>query len=302
MSNALPPLPFPCRAPDAHKGDFGRVLLIGGSRGMAGSIALSSIAALKTGSGLVSTAVPDRCLETVAGFHPGIMTIALADTDDGQFDTSAKLPKLDSFQAIACGPGMRTGPGSIRIVERLLQHSAALRVLDADAINILSEHQLLDCPALPLNQSTLVLTPHPGELARLTGVSANNRRGQISAARSLVEKHGLTIIVKGGPTVVLGPSPDHSPDPSPATVVEFINDTGNPGMATAGSGDVLTGVIASLLGQGLTPWDAARLGVYVHGRAGDIAASQSSQPGMTCLELLNQLPTAIDSLQQSDRL
>ncbi|QDV46818.1 ATP-dependent (S)-NAD(P)H-hydrate dehydratase [Stieleria neptunia] len=291
MSHPAPPLPFPDRATDAHKGDFGRVLLIGGSRGMAGSIALSSMAALKTGSGLVSTAIPDRCLDTVAGFHPGIMTIPLADTDDGQFHLSATLPAFDSFDAVGCGPGMRTGPGSLRIVESLLQKNECLRVMDADAINLISEHQLLDSPALPRDQSTLVLTPHPGELARLTGVSAGDRPGQLAAAESLVEKHGLTIVVKGGPTVVVGCDADDG------NAVRSVNNTGNPGMASAGSGDVLTGVITSLLGQRLSPWDAARLGVFVHGLAGDTAAAHHSQPGMTCVELLQALPAAIGLIE-----
>ena len=290
MTDASPPLPFPGRKADAHKGDFGRVLLVGGSRGMAGSIALSSIAALKTGSGLVSTAIPNRCLETVAGFHPGIMTIPLADTDDGRFSLSARLPSTGTFDAIGCGPGMRTGTGSIQIVESLLQQTDPFRVMDADAINILSEHKLLDSPALPRDQSRLVLTPHPGELARLTGVPSNDRDGQIKAAISMVEKHRLTIVVKGGPTVVVGISDEDQ------RVRHEVNQTGNPGMATAGSGDVLTGIIASLGGQGRAPWDAARLGVFVHGLAGDLAAERHSQPGMTCLELLDCLPTAIGSM------
>ena len=286
MPNPTPPLPFPTRQPDAHKGDFGRVLFIGGSRGMAGSITLSSIAALKTGSGLVSAAIPNRCLETVAGFHPGIMTIPLADTADGQFDIDAQLPR-QRFDAIGCGPGMRNGPGSVRIVDSLLQQTETLRVMDADAINILSEYQLLDSPALPSDQSTLILTPHPGELTRLTGVPPDDRDAQIEAAKALVRRHRLTIVVKGGPTVVVGVAPGDQ------SVQSYINTTGNPGMATAGSGDVLTGIIASLIGQGLSPWDAARLGVFLHGLAGDLAASDHSQPGMTCRELLDHLPAAI---------
>lgn len=295
MSDPESPLPFPTRQSDAHKGDFGRVLLIGGSRGMGGSIALSSVAALKTGSGLVSAAVPDRCLESVAGFHPGIMTIPLADTDEGQFDLSARLPAFPAFDAIGCGPGMRTGPGAIRIVESLLQQNHQFRVFDADAINVLSQHLLLESPALPQDQSTLILTPHPGELARLTGVPPSDRKGQMDAAALLAKKHRLTIVVKGGPTVVVGRQNIQHSD-SDQSVQHYVNHTGNPGMATAGSGDVLTGIITSLLGQKLSPWDAARLGVFVHGLAGDLAASLHSQPGMTCLELLDCLPNAIGSL------
>ncbi|MCO8123815.1 NAD(P)H-hydrate dehydratase [Stieleria sp. TO1_6] len=290
MPESAAPLPFPARRPDSHKGDFGRVLLVGGSRGMAGSIALSSIAALKSGSGLVSVAIPDRCLETVAGFHAGIMTIPLADTDDGQFDLSAELPKSSRYDAYGCGPGMQTGAGAVRLVEALLQRRDTPRVMDADAINILAAQQMLDRPALPRRQPNLVLTPHPGELARLTGVPANDRDAQIDAAAELAATHDVTIVVKGGPTVVVGKPV------AGQTVERFVNTTGNPGMATAGSGDVLTGIITSLLGQQLTAWDAARLGVFLHGLAGDLAADKYSQAAMTCWELIDSLPAAIRSV------
>ncbi|MCA9137124.1 MAG: NAD(P)H-hydrate dehydratase [Planctomycetales bacterium] len=299
MTKPKPPLPFPLRRSDAHKGDFGRVLLIGGSRGMAGSIALASIAALKSGSGLVSVAVPDRCLETVAGYHPGIMTIPVADSGEGQFGLLAQLPAIETFDAIGCGPGARTGAGAIRIVESLLHRTGTMRVFDADAINVMAQHQMFDSPALPRDQSTLILTPHPGELARLTGVGPGDRQAQINAATTLVEKYHLTVVVKGGPTVVVG-RPDINTDDVRSRdglpIQRYVNGTGNPGMATAGSGDVLTGIITSLLGQGLSPWDAARLGVYVHGLAGDLAAVKASQPGMTCLELLDCIPAAIGAI------
>lgn len=297
MTPPTPPIEIPTRASQAHKGDFGKVLLVGGSRGMAGSISLSSIAALKSGSGLVSTAIPDTCLETVAGFHPGVMTIPMADDGRGQFSLDAILPATDRFDAIGCGPGMRTGPGSIRIVESILCQHRVPRVLDADAINVLSDQSMLQSPALPRDQTRLVLTPHPGELARLVDVPAHDRDGQINAAKALSTKFGMTIVVKGGPTVVVGCSPKRAPgDPD---IAEYTNSTGNPGMATAGSGDVLTGVIASLLGQGFSSWDAARLGVYLHGLAGDDAARSTGQVGMTCLDILNSLPRAFSSLSYS---
>ncbi|MEM6469250.1 MAG: NAD(P)H-hydrate dehydratase [Planctomycetota bacterium] len=275
-----PPLPFPSRANDVHKGAVGRVLLIGGSRGMSGAIALASMAALKTGSGLVSAAIPDRCLETVASYHPAVMTIPVADDSAGQFSVDAVLPTLRRYDAIGLGPGMGTGAGSIRIVETLLSRVTQPRVFDADAINVLSENRLLD-ESVPQEQSQLVLTPHPGELARLVGVSPDHRAEQVKAARQLANQHGFTIVVKGGPTEVVAPG-EH-----------YVNATGNPGMATAGSGDVLTGMITSLLGQGLSPWDAARLGVFTHGLSGDLAASIDGVAGMTSVEILNQVPQAI---------
>ncbi|MEO1525705.1 MAG: NAD(P)H-hydrate dehydratase [Planctomycetota bacterium] len=286
---------LPPRKTDAHKGDFGRVLVIGGSRGMAGAISLTAMSALKTGSGLVSAAIPDRCLETVASFHPGVMTIPLADTPDGQFarlddsDAQPILAMIRSTNAIACGPGMRTGAGAVQWVERLLWKTDVPRILDADALNVIAQQRFLDSPALPRDQQHLVLTPHPGELARLTGIPAAQRDEQIRAAESLVDRLGLTIVVKGGPTVVVYPLAN-----GPA---RHVNPTGNPGMATAGSGDVLTGIIASLLGQGLSASDAARTGVHLHGLAGDLAAESISQSGMTCVEILTHLPVALRQLE-----
>ena len=171
-----PPIQLPSRSTASHKGNFGKVLLVGGSRGMSGSIALSSIAALRTGSGLVTTAVPDRCLESVASFHPGIMTLPLADTQTGRFAMEAReqlAGHLNKFSAIGCGPGMTTDHGSIAIVERLLEATSVPRVLDADAINVLSHLNWPESNFWPestlTKQENLVLTPHPGEFQRLSG-------------------------------------------------------------------------------------------------------------------------------------
>jgi len=282
--NGQPPLRLPARERNAHKGCFGRTLLVGGSRGMCGSIALSAIASLRTGAGLVTAAVPDRCLESVAAFHPCLMTLAMPDDGSGCFSLDAATllaGKLAGVTAIGCGPGMTTQPGSVRIVDRLLDAKSIARVLDADAINTLAALERIKNAE---DLGPLVLTPHPGELERLTGAPASDRDAQIGAARTLAGQTGAVIVVKGGPTVVVDREHD------------WTNTTGNPGMATAGSGDVLTGVIASLLGQRLSAWDAACLGVWVHGQAGDIAADLHGQPGMTAWEILDALPQAIGSV------
>ena len=282
-----PPVRVPGRQAAAHKGHFGRAMLIGGSRGMSGAIALSAIASLRVGAGLVTAVIPDRCLETVAAFHPCIMTCPLSDDPYGRFNLDAAVA-LDSIlpnaSAVGCGPGMTTCAGSIRIVERLL-HSRCPCVLDADAINALSLLEATDWKqkvAARNHLAPLVLTPHPGELARLTGVAAEDRENQISAARQLCDEHGLFIVVKGGPTVVVGPQG-----------ASWQNSTGNPGMATAGSGDVLTGVITSFISQGIPTWDAVRLAAWVHGLAGDFASQQHGQAGMTAVEICDCLPQAV---------
>ena len=285
-----PPLLLPPRASDAHKGTFGKVLLVGGSRGMSGSIALSAIAALRTGSGLVTAAVPDRCVETVAAFHPGVMTLPLANDSKGCFriDAATGLSSLvKKFDAIGCGPGMTAQPGSLRIVERLLQENVP-RVLDADAINCLAQIGWPHAGVL----SPFVLTPHPGEFQRISGVVASDRLAQIDAAKGLADRTGAVIVLKGGPTVVVGPAETTDGQ------IQWTNTTGNVGMATAGSGDVLTGVITSLLGQGLSIWNAARLGVWIHGTAGDIAADQVGQIGMTSVEIADALAAAARAATQ----
>ena len=281
MNPLLAPVPFPTRESDSHKGSLGRVLLCGGSRGMAGSIALSSMAALHTGSGLVSTAVPDRCLETVASFHACIMTIPLSDDLQGRFSVNAfeeLKSKLGPFDSVGCGPGMTTSAGSQRIVGMLMNTKNAPRVFDADAINCLAA---MDWNARESDDGPIVLTPHPGELERLVGISPKNREKQIGGAKELATQKNLTIVVKGAPTVVVSQQGS------------WTTTTGNAGMATAGSGDVLTGMIACLLGQGLSPWDAGRLGVFLHGLAGDFAAEKYGQAGMTAKELLESIPAAI---------
>jgi len=283
-----PPLRLPTRQYAAHKGTFGRTMLVGGSRGMSGSIALSAIAALRVGAGLVTAVVPDRCLETVASFHPCIMTSPLPEDSQGRFALEASVALksiVPTASAIGCGPGMTTCSGSIRMVERLLRCPKPC-VLDADAINalgVLGDAAWQERATVRDQSAPLILTPHPGEFARLTGVAASDRKSQISTACKLCDDHGLFIVVKGGPTVVVGPEGNH-----------WQNSTGNPGMATAGSGDVLTGVISSFLAQGVLAWDAARLGVWVHGLAGDFAAQKHGHAGMTAVEISDCLPQAVD--------
>ena len=284
VSRAVPPCPpllLPSRQRDSHKGDYGRVLLVGGSRGMAGSISLAAMSAMRSGSGLVSVLVPDRCLETVACFDPCLMTLPAAENALGQFDTSA----MASFEthalrvnAIGIGPGMGTAAGSVALVTLACCMAKIPRVFDADALNILaqcSDEYRIDGPA--------VLTPHPGEMQRLTGVSAADRDGQIEAAVQLAAELDVVILLKGASTLVTDGKE------------RWFNATGNPGMAKGGSGDCLTGIITSLLGQGLPPCPAAKLAAYLHGRAGDLAAAEIGEASMLPTDLMRHLASAIQS-------
>ncbi|EMI27635.1 NAD(P)H-hydrate dehydratase [Rhodopirellula europaea] len=295
QSTSPPPLRIPHREASAHKGNFGRVLLIGGSRGMAGSIALSSIAALHTGSGLVAAAVPDCILDCVAGFHPALMTIGLRDDGEklADFAWQSLEDRLSAQAAIGCGPGMTTGSGGATIVEGLLAKKDLPLVLDADALNIIAQNKWFLDGRFERGEddAACVLTPHPGELQRLTGAPAKDVDAQVDAAAELACRLGLTIVVKGGPSHVAYQSGNGAKQ-------VWQNTTGNPGMATAGCGDVLTGIVTSLVGQGLSGPDAARLGVWIHGRCGDEAAARFSHAGMTSLHALEALASVADEMTQ----
>jgi NAD(P)H-hydrate epimerase len=260
---------------------------------MAGSISLSSIAALHTGSGLVAAAVPDRILDCVAGFHPALMTIGLPD-DGKTFSDSAwqsLSERLPAQAAVGCGPGIGMRAGCAKIVAGLLGKKDLPLVLDADALNIIAEQDWFGDDRFKRSgdDAACVLTPHPGELQRLTGASASDVEAQLKAAEELSERLGLTIVVKGGPSHVVATTDDQAGS-------VWQNTTGNPGMATAGCGDVLTGIVTSLLGQGLSGPDAARLGVWIHGRSGDEAAARFSLAGMTALHVVDALAAVADEM------
>ncbi len=274
------PLPtLPTRADDSHKGDHGRVLLVGGSRGMAGAISLSGLAALRSGAGLVTIATPRGAQATVASFSPCYMTVGLADNDD-TFSVAAIEPILELAEradVVAIGPGM--GPNGVvrTLVKRLYKYLAAPLVVDADALNSLAQlPTALQNPGGPR-----VLTPHPGEFARLTGRACPLQRAGAAMALAARDPTSQTVVVLKGAGTIIATSEQYA-----------TNKTGNPGMATGGAGDVLTGMIAALAGQGLDSWSAARLAVHVHGHAGDLAAKQWGEVSLIATDLVEHLPAA----------
>ncbi|HVT26977.1 MAG TPA: NAD(P)H-hydrate dehydratase [Lacipirellulaceae bacterium] len=292
------PLPLlPQRAPDSHKGNFGRAVLIGGSRGMSGAIAMAGKSTLRSGAGLVTLAVPRCVQDVVASIEPSYMTHGLTDTE-GYIADSAADPALAltvSATAVALGPGIGRSRGTANFVERLYREVIQPMVVDADALFALAERPA----ALSGARAARILTPHPGEFERLTGTLPEkqhrteaaaqfaakiNEPGASAATSSTPQKNETIVVLKGHNTVV-------------TDGCQFsINHTGNPGMATGGSGDVLTGIIAALLCQGLTPFDAARLGVHVHGLAGDLAAEEIGQVSMIASDLIDYLPKAFGAV------
>ena len=269
---------LPPRQPDAYKGDFGLVLVVGGSRGMTGAVALAGMSALRGGAGLVRLAVPDPILDTVAGIEPSYMTLPLPANDEGRisveaFDEIAKA--AEKATVLAVGPGMGRTFDVDQLVLRLYQEIEKPMVVDADGLSALAtEPETLTEAAGPR-----VLTPHLGEFARLIGrkLEADART---DAAVQLAARSNLVVVLKGHRTLVTDGRR------------RAINTTGNPGMATGGTGDVLTGLIAALIGQHLEPFDAARLGVYLHGLAGDLAAEQLGQVSLIARDLVEYLPKA----------
>ena len=274
------------RLPSAHKGDYGRALLIGGSRGMSGAIALAGKATLRGGAGLVTLAVPDVCLETVAGFEPCYMTTPLHSDGEGRIAATSLdqlVPLVERATCVACGPGLGRSPELVSFVDELYQTLQKPMVVDADALNALAARR--DGVAAPGGER--VLTPHLGEFRRLQEQAALESLTAEEAAAKIALRHRIVLVLKGSQTLITDGRRS------------VRNATGNPGMATAGSGDVLTGVIAALISQGLSAWDAAQLGVHVHGRAGDLAARQLGQISLIASDLLDYLAPALRESEET---
>src|ERR1700733_9756907 len=266
-SHALTQAP---RTADANKGKFGHVLVVGGSVGKAGAPAMTSLTALRSGAGLVTAAVPAPVLEAVAQIAPELMTWPLMANAAGELAAKGLTPELcESLMArmsvIAVGPGLGQGAGTAKLLGSLVAGSQIPAVIDADALNVLAAHSTLFEKLVKAGKAgrTLVLTPHPGEMARLVGSTvAEIQTNRLEAARSFAQKNGVTLVLKGWRTLIA------HPDGRVA-----VNTTGNPAMAKGGSGDMLTGLIASLLAQyPQEPARAIEAAVYLHGLAADLAA------------------------------
>jgi len=269
------------RAVDAHKGDFGKVCIIAGSIGMSGAAALAGRAALRAGAGRVRVATPKSVLPIVASIEPSFTTIALPEDSVGRISAKAINTILDAVSendAVAFGPGIGISGALRSILETVLEQKGLRVIIDADGLNNLTG--LKEWPAKL--KAELILTPHPGEMKRLwSGVF----REPLPAEREqqavqLAQHTGSVVALKGAGTVVTDGQK------------VYTNKTGNPGMATAGSGDVLTGAITALMGQGLSNFDAAVLGVYIHGLAGDIAAEKVGQVSLMATDIIESLPDA----------
>lgn len=272
------------RAPDAHKGDFGRVLAVAGSRGMTGAAYLTAMGALRSGAGRVTVATPTSSQPIVASMGAEFMTLAVGEGADGQITDDALEAVLAApADVIACGPGLGRGPGAAAFVRGLLERSGTPLVLDADALSALGDES--DC-LTGRDDRPVIITPHPGEMARLAGLSTDDVQvNRLQVALEFAEARQVYVILKGYRTVVA------TPDGRVA-----INPTGNPGMATGGTGDVLTGIVSAWLAQLLDAERACRLGVFLHGAAGDLAEADTGQTALVASDLLRHLGTALQQL------
>lgn len=283
--NTLPILPK--RASDSHKGDFGTVLVVAGSRGMAGAAALCGAAALRSGAGLVRIACPAEVQPTVASFEPSYMTYPLENDHDGLLHFGPARDAISQWlgqtDVLAIGPGLGQSEEVRKLVRWVVESVQIPTVLDADALNALEG----SAGILAGLTRPLVLTPHPGEFARLTGRSvAKVQADREALAAAFAEQGGgrLVVVLKGQGTVITDGQR------------LMVNTTGNPGMATGGVGDVLTGVIAAMIGQGLPAFESSALGAYAHGLAGDIARDQNGEVGLIAGDVVDALADAFYNL------
>lgn len=264
---------LPDRKRDAHKGDFGKILLLCGSRGYTGAAALAAMGALRSGAGLVYLAVPESIyqIEAIKLSEPIVQPLP---DENGMYSEDARnqiLSLLKGKDAVLIGPGIGQSAGTETVVKMVLKTFSSPVVLDADGINVIAKHKDI----LRERTNPTILTPHEGEFKRLGG---DLSKGRELAAMELAEDLGCIIVLKGHRTIITDGN------------CIYYNETGNPGMATGGSGDVLAGIIVSLIGQKLSPIEAAACGAWIHGAAGDICAEEIGQYGMLPSDILDVLP------------
>lgn len=273
---------IPRRREDTHKGDFGHVFVLAGSRGMTGAAFLASQAAMRSGSGLVTCGVPKSLNAIMETKLTEVMTLALPEVKEGALGAFAEkmiLRFIKKADCVVIGPGISRHPETQKLVRNLLGKIDKPVILDADGIIALAGNLGI----LQKRTPPTVLTPHPGEMSRLVAKDVRAiQADRIKTARDFAKKYKVILALKGRRTVIADPKGN-----------TYTNMTGNSGMSTAGVGDVLTGMIASFVGQGINPYSATVIGVYLHGLAGDLAAKENGQFSLIATDLLEKLPQAI---------
>jgi len=273
------------RKKESHKGDYGHVLVLAGSKGLTGAAYLTSQAAILSGSGLVTLGIPKSLNQIMEAKLTEVMTLPLSETDAASLSVKAYAginKFLNKIDAAAIGPGLSKNPDTKKLVKKLLTSIDKPFVLDADGIKALDGKPIL----LKKAKTIPILTPHPGELANLFGIQIDYiQRNRLKVAKEFVKKYRSVLVLKGYKTIVAA-----------YNGVQYINNTGNPGMASGGAGDVLTGIIASFIGQGIEPFTAASMGVYIHGLAGDIAKKEKGETSLIASDILFALPVVFKKI------
>lgn len=264
---------LPDRDPNGHKGNFGRILLLCGSRGFTGAAALAAMGALRCGAGLVYLGVPESIydIEAVKLLEPVVFPLPETDGMLSENAVPMILRRLPQMDAVLIGPGLGRSAGTSAVVRTVLEQFEGPVVVDADGINVLAKHT----DVLRGRQGTTILTPHEGEFLRLGG---DLEPGRVDAAKMLASQLDVIVLLKGHETVITDGK------------AVYLNTTGNPGMAVGGSGDVLAGMITALLAQGIKPLEAAACGAWIHGKAGDLCAQKLGQYGMLPSDMLEVIP------------
>lgn len=282
---------IPVRPVDGHKGDFGHTFIVGGSRGLTGAVVLAGRAAARSGTGLVTVGVPQPLGDVVAAALVEVMSLMLPATREEGVAEEALAPALafaSHCQGVALGPGLGRQEATQRFVRAFVGRCPQPLLVDADALYAFSE----DTQPLKDAAGPRILTPHPGEMGRLTGRSSRDvQQHREELALAFAAGHGCVLVLKGHRTIIASPGGEL-----------FVNPTGNDGMATGGTGDVLSGLIAGLLAQGLPALDAAVVGVYLHGVAGDLAAISTTRRAMIAGDLVDMLPNAWRSVEGEEKL
>ena len=283
----------PPRQPETHKGSFGHLFVLAGARGKSGAALLATSAALRVGTGLVTLGGPQSLLPIFASVLLEAMTVALPERADGSLRMAPKvlLQALQDRTAIAFGPGIGVSTDTIKLTRWLLKHADKPLLIDADGLNCVATdpNMLRDASSQVSPARPVVLTPHPGEMARLTKTNtAEVQANRLEMAQTFATRYHCYVVLKGARTVIAAPDG-----------WAWINPTGNPGMASGGMGDVLAGVIGGLLAQGYAPHEACQLGVFLHGTAGDLAAQEVGEIGMLARDVIERLPSGLRSLCQA---
>lgn len=285
----LPPQLFR-RKKDSHKRDFGHLFILAGSAGMSGAAILAARAALRCGVGLVTLGLPKSLVTAVAAHCLEEMILPLPEMPQGSLSLTA-LKKITTFlkkvDVLLIGPGLSRVPHTQRLIRKVILESRINTLIDADAINAwvgYMDRFKMEVSCLPIGKDKLrIITPHPGEMARLLDLTTNEiNKNRLNIAKDFAKEYNVVTVLKGYHTIVCHPSGS-----------KYINKTGNSGMSTAGCGDVLSGIISAFLAQGLSSFDAAKFGTYIHGLAGDLAAKEKTQLGLIASDIIDFIPNAI---------